>query len=108
MAWYWYLIIGVGAFIVLVLIALFGNKKLKQLAYTIVLGAEKLYGQGYGEEKFNLVIKKLSELTKGFVPEFILKKVVEWGVKRMKMLLQENIKSEMKEIKNEEKESIEG
>ena len=99
MEWYWYLIIGIVAFVAVVLVILFGNKKVKQLAYTLVLSAEKLFGQGYGVEKFNLVIEKLSELTKGIVPKAVLVKVVEWAVKRMKDLLQENADSLKKEIK---------
>lgn len=98
MEWYWYLVIALGVVALIVIVILFGNKKLKDFAYALVLGAEKLYGQGYGVEKFNLVIKKLSELTKGIIPESILRKVVEWAVKRMKTLLQENHDSLKKEI----------
>lgn len=102
MEWYWYLIIAIGVVLVLVLIGLFGGKKIKSLAYTLVLAVEKLYGQGCGAEKFSLVIKKLSELTKGIIPEAVLVKIVEWAVKRMKDLLQENAESMKKTIKLEE------
>lgn len=101
MAWYWYLVIAVVVIVVLVLIALFGTKKLKNLAYLLVCNAEKLIGSGKGEEKFNLVIKKLSELTKGFISESVLKSVVNWAVDRMKLLLEENSDSTTKHLAEE-------
>lgn len=101
MEWYWYLVIALAVFVVLLLVGLFGSSKLKKLAYQLVVNAEKLIGSGNGEEKFNLVIKKLSELTKGFIPESLLKSIVNWAVNRMKTLLEENPESTEKHLSEE-------
>lgn len=101
MAWYWYLVITLGVLVVLLCIAMFGNSKLKKWGYQLVVNAEKLIGSGNGEEKFNLVIKKLSELTKGWIPEWILKSIANWAVKRMKALLEENSESTEKHLEEE-------
>lgn len=101
MAWYWYLVIAGAVVAVLLLIAMFGNSKIKKWAYQLVVNAEKLIGSGKGEEKYELVIKKLSELTKGFVPEWLLKSVANWAVKRMKALLEENSESTEKHLSEE-------
>lgn len=102
MAWYWYLVIAGIVVVAIILVILFGNSKLKSLAYQLVVNAEKLVGSGKGEEKYNLVIKKLSTLTKGIIPEWLLKKAVETAVSRMKLLLEENSESIEKHLKNEE------
>lgn len=101
MAWYWYLVIAGAVVAVLLLIAMFGNSKIKKWAYQLVVNAEKLIGSGKGEEKYELVIKKLSELTKGFVPEWLLKSIANWAVKRMKALLEENGESTEKHLSEE-------
>lgn len=101
MEWYWYLVISLAVFVVLLLVGLFGSSKLKKLAYQLVINAEKLIGSGNGEEKYNLVIKKLSELTKGIVPESLLKSIVNWAVNRMKALLEENPESTEKHLSEE-------
>lgn len=98
MAWYWYLVIALVVFFVLVLIAMFGNKALKNIAYELVINAEKLLGEGKGEAKLNLVLSKLSELTKGFIPASMLRAVAEWAVKRMKNMLLEDKKSQEKHM----------
>lgn len=104
MVWYWYLIIALAVVLVVVLIGLFGSTTLKKYAYQLVVNAEKLLGSGTGEEKYNLVVKKLSELTKGIVPEYLIKQIVNWAVKRMKNLLEENSESTMKHLSSEETE----
>ncbi len=101
MEWYWYLVIAGAVVIILLLIAMFGNSKIKSWAYQLVVNAENLVGSGKGEEKFNLVVKKLSELTKGMVPEAILKSAANWAVKRMKSLLAENTASTEKHLTEE-------
>ena len=101
MVWYWYLIIALAVVLVVVLIGLFGSTTLKKYAYQLVVNAEKLLGSGTGEEKYNLVVKKLSELTKGIVPEYLIKQIVNWAVKRM---LEENSESTMKHLSSEETE----
>lgn len=101
MEWYWYLVIAIAVVVVLLLIGFFGSAKLKKFAYQLVVNAEKLIGSGKGEEKYNLVIKKLSELTKGFIPESILKSIANWAVQRMKDLLEENPESTEKHLSEE-------
>lgn len=101
MAWYWYLVIALAVVLAVVLIGLFGNTTLKKYAYQLVVNAEKLLGSGTGEEKFNLVVKKLSELTKGIVPEGLIKHFANWAVKRMKLLLEENSESTTKHLAEE-------
>lgn len=101
MSWYWYLIIALAVAAVILLIGWFGNSKIKKFAYQLVVNAEKLLGSGTGEEKFNLVVKKLSELTKGIIPEAWLKAAVNWAVKRMKVLLEENSESTEKHLEEE-------
>lgn len=98
MSWYWYLVIAGGVILILLLIALFGNSKIKKYAYQLVVNAEKLVGSGNGQEKYDLVIKKLSELTKGMIPEAWLKAAANWAVKRMKVLLEENTESAEKHL----------
>ena len=105
MEWYWYLVIALAIFLILILIALFGSKALKKLAYELVLNAEKLLGEGQGEDKLNLVLTKLSELTKGAIPVSILKGIVEWAVKKMKNMLLEDENSQKKHMSNEESDS---
>lgn len=101
MNWYWYLVIAAAVVLVLLVVALFGNSKLKSWAYQLVVNAEKLVGSGKGEEKYNLVVKKLSELTKGMIPEAWLKAAANWAVKRMKALLAENTESAEKHLAEE-------
>lgn len=105
MEWYWYLVIALAIFLIFVLIALFGSKALKKLAYELVLNAEKLLGDGQGDGKLNLVLTKLSEMTKGAIPVSILKSIVEWAVKKMKNMLLEDEKSQKKHMSKDESDS---
>lgn len=105
MAWYWYLVIALAIFLVLLLIALFGGKALKKVAYELVLNAEKLLGEGNGGDKLELVLTKLSELTKGLIPVSVLKAVAEWAVRKMKMMLLEDKSSQERHMNNAESDS---
>jgi hypothetical protein len=105
MTWYWYLVIALAVVVVILLVGFFGNSKLKSLAYKVVVGAENLLGSGTGKEKYELVITNLSKLTKGLVPEWLLKKVANWAVTRMKLLLEENTESTEKHLAEESAET---
>lgn len=96
MEWYWWIVIAAAAVIVLLLIYFFGSAKLKKLAYELVCNAEKLIGNGSGQEKYELVLTNLSKLTKGLIPVPLLKKMIEWAVERMKEMLLEDKKSFIK------------
>lgn len=90
MKWWVILLIVLGCVLAVILIALFGDKKLKELAYQLVCNAEKLIGQGEGEEKKSLVLNNIEKITKGLVPKWLLEKVIEWGVTKMKNMLLED------------------
>lgn len=103
MEWYWYLIIALSVAVVFLLIVIFGNSTLKKFAYELVCNAENLVGSGNGEEKYNLVLENLSKLTKGLIPTWILKLVINWAVNRMKLLLSENTESTKKHLEEDNK-----
>lgn len=94
MEWYWYLVIVGAVLVVLLLIYAFGSRKLKDLAYELVCNAEKLLGSGEGKAKKELVLNHLSELTHGMIPVFVLDKLTELGVTKMKAMLLEEKKDE--------------
>ena len=96
MDWYWYIIIILAVFVVLFVIALFGSKKLKEITYDLVLQAEKQFGEGKGADKFNQGLETISAKTKGIIPASVLKSIIEWAVRKMKILLLENEKSQKK------------
>ena len=105
MEWYWYLVIGLVVFFILVCIALFANKRLKDIAYELVENAEKALGSGQGSEKYKLVLDNLSKLTKGFVPTSVLEKVIELSVEKLKLMLKEDKKSIKDSVSEKEEES---
>lgn len=102
MNWYWWLVIAAGIILILLLIYFFGSKEIKKLAYELVCNAEKLIGEGEGQEKYNLVLENLSKLTKGIIPTSLLKKAIELGVSKMKDMLLEDPKSIQKRLKEKE------
>lgn len=102
MEWWVILLIVLGCVLIVLLIALFGNKKLKSLVYELVCNAEKLVGQGKGKEKKSLVLESIEKITHGLVPKWLLEKMIEWGVKQLKEMLLEDSTS-IKKHENESK-----
>ena len=101
MEWYWWLVIGIAAALALVglvAIAFVGPKWLKDIVLDLVKKAEAAVGSGNGEIKFDLVLKGIETLTHGWVPEHVLKSIIEWAVKQLKAKLEEDPASVAKRV----------
>lgn len=88
---YLLIIIGVLAILLILFLLIKFSSKFRKVAYKLFVKAEKEYKSGEGQEKMEYVISNihswLPEYISMFIPESVLKKILQWFFDELKDVL---------------------